>query len=80
MRWSFILDLVSCVYSCGQFGEDYQEYRCSNGDKAMECQITYMKVSATRSGKHQDSLDDYRPNFYCDPIEEMTGSCELICF
>ncbi|KAL7541020.1 hypothetical protein ACHAXR_010560, partial [Thalassiosira sp. AJA248-18] len=62
--------------SCGQFGNDYQQYTCSSyADKGMECPVVAnMKATAVASGKYEKSLYDYRPNFYCGPDEQYTGA------
>jgi len=59
--------------SCGQFGNNYQDYECSH--KGMQCQVeANMIATAVLSGKYADSMDHYRPNFYCGPDEEFTGA------
>mmetsp|Transcript_21053 Transcript_21053/g.45696 ORF Transcript_21053/g.45696 Transcript_21053/m.45696 type:complete len:570 (-) Transcript_21053:422-2131(-) len=59
--------------SCGQFGNNYQDYECSH--KGMQCPVeTNMMATAVLSGKYADSPHDYRPNFYCGPDEEFTGA------
>jgi len=74
------LDAIDGKYpisnSCGQFGDDYQEYTCSsNAERAMECpSVPTMNAAAASSGKYADSLYEHRPNFYCGPDEEVTGA------
>ena len=48
--------------SCGQFGNNYQDYKCEGWDAVMECPVLpSMHIEAVDGGKY----NDYRPNFYC---------------
>mmetsp|Transcript_36726 Transcript_36726/g.78250 ORF Transcript_36726/g.78250 Transcript_36726/m.78250 type:complete len:474 (-) Transcript_36726:484-1905(-) len=73
------LDAIDGKYpvsnSCGQFGDNYQGLICSRAERAMECPVEEnMKVAAAPNGKHENSLYDYRPGFYCGPDENFTGA------
>jgi predicted chitinase len=59
--------------SCGQFGENYQDYKCDATDAVMECPIlSGMFIEAADGGKY----NDHRPNFYCrsKSQEPFTGA------
>eukprot|EP00578_Thalassiosira_sp_NH16_P013194 CAMPEP_0181125170 /NCGR_PEP_ID=MMETSP1071-20121207/26891_1 /TAXON_ID=35127 /ORGANISM="Thalassiosira sp., Strain NH16" /LENGTH=815 /DNA_ID=CAMNT_0023210563 /DNA_START=54 /DNA_END=2498 /DNA_ORIENTATION=- len=63
--------------SCGQFGNNYQDYTCSDmAEKAMECPVSPdMDVTAVSSGRYASNPNyGHRPNFYCGPGEWFTGA------
>jgi hypothetical protein len=58
--------------SCGQWGRNYQDYKCDGGDIVMECPvITFATIEAVGGGKY----NEIRPNFYCRSTvqEPFTG-------
>jgi hypothetical protein len=59
--------------SCGQFGQNYQDYKCDEMDAVMECPIlSGLYIEAVDGGKY----NDHRPNFYCrsKAQEPFTGA------
>ena len=62
----FHLDSTGTKYaisnSCGQFGNNYQDYDCDGWDGVMECPVASdMRIEAVSGGKYNNQ----RPHFYC---------------
>ena len=62
----FHLDSIGTKYaisnSCGQFGNNYQDYDCDGWDGVMECPVASdMSIEAVGGGKYHHQ----RPHFYC---------------
>ena len=69
-------DLVNGIYplsnSCGQLGQSYQDYKCSESEAHMECPVNpNLEITATTNAMWYD-VDTFCPNFYSSSITLMS--------